>query len=123
MCIYLIVSLCQADKRFYEDAVLLVIPIHPVGTDLSRPRSHTNPMRHPNEKLCIAVRKNGEMMLRCDPEQTEELLKKKGAQWAMMKGKPMKNGWLVVEPEGLEKPEDFDAWITVALAFNQKISS
>ena len=73
-----------------------------------------------NEKLCVGIYKNGDMLLRCDPEVVDELLQKKGARWADMKGKPMGKGWLLIDPEGMADQKDFDDWINVALDFNKQ---
>ncbi len=73
-----------------------------------------------NGKLCVGVYSREDMMLRCDPAMTDELLTKKGARHADMKGKPMAEGWLLVSSEGIESKKDFDYWIGVALDFNRK---
>src|SRR4051794_18638689 len=73
-----------------------------------------------NEKLCVGAHSSGDMILRCDPEVTDELLTKKGARGAEMKGKPMTKGWLLISSEGITSQKDFDYWIGVALDFNQK---
>lgn len=74
-----------------------------------------------NRKLCVGVYgKGGDLMLRCDPATTDELLTKKGARWAEMGGKPMAKGWVLVSDEGITNQEDFQAWIAVALDYNSK---
>jgi TfoX/Sxy family transcriptional regulator of competence genes len=71
-------------------------------------------------KLCVGVLKSGEMLLRCDPAVVDEMLTRKGARWADMKGKPMGKGWLLISPEGMTSQEEFDSWIGVTLDFLQK---
>lgn len=71
-------------------------------------------------KLCAGAYNSGEMMVRCDPELVDELLTRRGARWADMKGKPMAKGWLLVSSEGMASQEDFDYWIGVALDFSRK---
>ena len=75
-----------------------------------------------NDKVCVRVF-NDEIMLRCEPEQTDELLTKKGARRFEMKGKPMMKGWLMIRPEGIKTKKDFDYWMNIALDYNQKIKS
>ena len=75
-----------------------------------------------NGKLSVGVFRREYMLLRCDPEVTDELLTRKGAQWAEMKGKPMAKGWVLISSEGLTSQKDFDDWIGVALDFNRKRS-
>lgn len=73
-----------------------------------------------NGHLCVGAAKNGDILLRCDPEVVDEMLTRKGARWADMKGKPMGKGWLLIDPEGTATQEDFDSWIGIALDFNRK---
>ncbi len=60
------------------------------------------------------------MLLRCDPEVVDEMLTRKGARRADMKGKPMGKGWLLISSEGMTSREEFASWIAVALDFNRK---
>ncbi len=71
-------------------------------------------------KLCVGVYRSGDMMVRCDPQMTDELLTKKGTRRGEMRGKLMTKGWLLISPEGIASEKDFDYWIRVALDFNQK---
>jgi len=73
-----------------------------------------------NGKMCVGAYSGGELMVRCDPDRADELVTRKGARQAEMKGKPMAKGWLLVSSEGTTSPHDFDYWIGVALDFNQK---
>lgn len=73
-----------------------------------------------NGKMCVGAYSGGEMMVRCDPDRADELVTRKGARHAEMKGKPMAKGWLLVSSEGTTSAQDFDYWIGVALDFNQK---
>jgi hypothetical protein len=75
-----------------------------------------------NDKMCVRVDKE-DIMLRCEPERTEELLSKKGARRFEMKGKPMMKGWLLIGPEGTATKKDFDYWMNIALDYNKKIKS
>ena len=64
-----------------------------------------------NGKLCVGVYSGGEMMVRCDPQMTDELLTKKGTRRGEMRGKLMTKGWLLINPEGIAGENDFDYWI------------
>ena len=52
-------------------------------------------------KLCVGVYRGEELMLRCDPAMTDELVTKKGGRRAEMKGKPMAKGWVLISSEGI----------------------
>lgn len=71
-----------------------------------------------NGKMCVGVDKD-DIMLRCEPERTDELLSKKGARSFDLTGKPMK-GWLLVNSEGTSNKKDFDWWMKTAIEANRK---
>jgi TfoX/Sxy family transcriptional regulator of competence genes len=73
-----------------------------------------------DDHLCVGAHKNGDMLLRCDPEVVDEVLTRKGTRWADMKGKPMAKGWLLIGSEAMSSQEDFDSWIGIALDFHRK---
>lgn len=72
-----------------------------------------------NDKMCAGVDKD-DLMLRCESERTEELLKKKGARRFDLSGKPMASGWLLISPEGTNSKKDFDFWIQIGIEANKK---
>src|SRR5579859_5388787 len=72
-------------------------------------------------KLLVRAHSDGNMMLRCEPDLTDELLQKKGVKRFEMKNKPLMNGWLLITAEGLESKNDLDSWIGIALEFNKKL--
>lgn len=72
-----------------------------------------------NGKMCVGVDKN-DMMLRCEPEYTDELVVKKGARHFNLSGKTTISGWLLIGPEGTATKKDFDYWVDLALDFNKK---
>jgi TfoX/Sxy family transcriptional regulator of competence genes len=74
-----------------------------------------------NEKMCAGVDKD-DMMLRCEPGMTAELLTKKGARPFDLTGKPMK-GWLLVDTAGTSAKKDFDFWIKTAIEANRKATT
>ena len=75
-----------------------------------------------NDKMCVGVNKD-DLMIRCEPEMTDELLKKKGTHvFDLSGGRPMK-GWLLVSAEGTTSKKDFDYWIDVAVEANKKLAA
>jgi TfoX/Sxy family transcriptional regulator of competence genes len=74
-----------------------------------------------NEKMCVGVDKD-DLILRCVPEQTEELLTKKGARIFNLTGKPM-TGWLLIGPEGTSGKNNLDYWINLSLESNKKVKA
>lgn len=76
-----------------------------------------------NGKMCVGAHSGNGMLLRCEPEMTEELLLKKGARRFEMKGKNNMKGWLIITPEGTGSKKDFDYWITLAIEYNTKLNT
>jgi TfoX/Sxy family transcriptional regulator of competence genes len=74
-----------------------------------------------NDKMCVGVDKD-DLIFRCEPEQTDELLAKKGARIFNLTGKPMK-GWLLIGPEATSGKKNLDYWITLALESNRKVKA
>jgi len=72
-----------------------------------------------NDKMCVGVDKD-DLIIRCAPEMTDELLSKKGARLFDLTGRPMK-GWLLIGPEGTSTPKGFDYWVGVAREANKDL--
>jgi TfoX/Sxy family transcriptional regulator of competence genes len=65
-----------------------------------------------NDKMCIGVN-NNDLIIRCNPEDTEELLKKPGAKPFDLSGKPSMKGWLLVGEKGSKK--DLEWWLALCI--------
>lgn len=73
-----------------------------------------------DEKLAVSVHKDGDLLVRADPDRAEELLGITGARPAEMgAGRPMNGGWISVGDEAISTDDDLDFWIGVALAYNE----
>lgn len=73
------------------------------------------------DKMCISVSGN-ELMLRLDPELTEQLVEENGTRPMVHGGKHMK-GFIYISPERFKNKKDFDHWIQLALDYNPKAKS
>ena len=71
-----------------------------------------------NDKMCVGIIKD-EMMCRIDPNLYETALEKQGCKPMEFTGRAMK-GWVLLEETGMASRQDFEYWITLALAFNSK---
>lgn len=76
-----------------------------------------------NGKMCVRAHRNKELMLRCEPAMTDQLLLKNGAKRFEMKGRSNMKGWLIITPEGLSSKDDFDYWMNVAIGYNAKLNA
>ncbi len=63
--------------------------------------------------MCVGVNRE-DLILRCEKDETDALLKKKGVrEFDLSGGQPMK-GWILVGSEATKTPAGFAAWITSA---------
>jgi TfoX/Sxy family transcriptional regulator of competence genes len=62
--------------------------------------------------MAVAASRQGGVMLRVDPERSDELVAKTKAYVAEMRGRPMR-GWLRVDPEHLRTMRQLKTWVTL----------
>ena len=74
-----------------------------------------------NDKMCAGVIKD-KMMARIDPGKTEEAYSKQGCREMDFTHRPMK-GFIFVDPEGLDKDQDLEYFIRLALEYNPMANS
>jgi len=74
-----------------------------------------------NDKMCINVSGN-DLMVRFDPALEAEVKHKKGFRTVVMKGREYK-GYGYISEEGYRAKKDFDYWVNLALAFNDRAQS
>jgi hypothetical protein len=68
------------------------------------------------DAMVVCVRGDGDLLVRANPGRADELLAREGARPAEMgAGRPMGPSWIAVGPEGLQRSEDLERWIAVAL--------
>jgi TfoX/Sxy family transcriptional regulator of competence genes len=72
-------------------------------------------------KMAVAVRPDGELLLRVDPDDAEELLRTPGASPAQMGAdRVMSKSWLSVSGDVTTTDEQLSDWLEAALRFNRK---
>ncbi len=72
-----------------------------------------------DESLAVGVRGQGGLLVRCDPDQVDELLQRPEAEWAKMGARSMKQGWLQIDADALDD-EVLAFWVDTALAYNDR---
>ncbi len=74
-----------------------------------------------NGKMTLTVnnRPDHQMMVHIDPELQEKALQRKGANVAIMRGKPM-TGWIFLTEDAIKGNENLQYWIDLALNFNKQ---
>ena len=66
-------------------------------------------------KLAIVASSRGGIMVRVDPERSDELCEEDGVEPMIMRGKPM-TGWLRVDTDRVESDGELTAWINRGVA-------
>ena len=69
------------------------------------------------DKMCVGIIKES-LMVRINPELHEASLKKKGCRVMDFTGRVMK-GFVIIDPEGIDKDKELDYWIGLALEYNK----
>lgn len=72
------------------------------------------------DSMVVSVGSDGDLLVRAEPERTEELLAIAGARLAEMgAGRAMGDGWITVDRNAIAGRESLDFWLDVALEHNQ----
>jgi TfoX/Sxy family transcriptional regulator of competence genes len=69
--------------------------------------------------MCIGVDKD-DLIVRCEKDQTESLLSKRGVRVFDLSGKRPMQGWLLVGPEATRTAAGFRSWIDFALVWTRQ---
>ncbi len=76
-----------------------------------------------NEKLALSAGRDGDLLVRVDPERAEELLTAHGARPAEMgAGRTMGKGWITVGQGAVATDEALDFWIDAAATYNDEVT-
>lgn len=71
-----------------------------------------------DDRMVVAARRHGDLLLRIDPDSNETLLTERGARPALMGAdRPMGPGWISVGPQALTG-DGLRTWLDHALAFH-----
>jgi TfoX N-terminal domain len=70
--------------------------------------------------MSVSASGQGGMLLRCDPDETDALVREPHAARFKMRGRAM-DGWLRVESEGLEGDAELERWVGVGVAYARSL--
>jgi hypothetical protein len=70
--------------------------------------------------MSVTVSRQGGLLLRCDPAETEALLARPHASPFEMRGRPM-SGWLRIAPEGLATKRSLGPWVKRGVAYARSL--
>jgi TfoX/Sxy family transcriptional regulator of competence genes len=70
--------------------------------------------------MTVSASGRGGLMLRVDPEATDDALARPHAELVVMRGRPMR-GWIRVTPEGVRTKRQLEAWVRRAVQFTRTL--
>ena len=70
--------------------------------------------------MAIAASGQGGLLVRCDPTDSDNLVKNNGATVAVMRGQPMP-GWLRVDDSKVKTKKDLGSWVTRGVAYARSL--
>lgn len=70
-------------------------------------------------RMAVAAGRNGDLLVRINPAQYDQLLQIPGAREAVMgTDRPMGPGWIRIERLNLESDDDLSSWIRTAMEYH-----
>ena len=75
-----------------------------------------------NGNMAVGASGQGGLLLRVDPEETDELLDEPHAEPFVMRGRLMQ-GWMRVAPEGLETERELARWVKRGVGYARSLPS
>ena len=69
-----------------------------------------------NDNLALSASNQGDLLIRCDPDDVDDLLDKPHVRWAEMRGRRMSRGWLRIDSDGYASDHDLSHWVDVAVS-------
>ncbi|HNP57298.1 MAG TPA: TfoX/Sxy family protein [Gordonia sp. (in: high G+C Gram-positive bacteria)] len=76
-----------------------------------------------DEKMAVCALKSGDLLVRVDADEHEELLATPGAETAEMGvGRTMGPGWIAVTAESIDDDEVLTFWCEKAIEYNRKVT-
>jgi TfoX/Sxy family transcriptional regulator of competence genes len=70
--------------------------------------------------MSVSASGQGGLLVRCDPTETEALLRKPHAEPFEMRGRAM-DGWLRVDPEGVRTKRELGPWVKRGVAYARSL--
>jgi hypothetical protein len=71
--------------------------------------------------MSVSVSRQGGLLLRVEPEQTEKLATRAHAHRFEMRGRELA-GWLRVDAEGVKAKRDLTRWVTLSVAYARSLA-
>ena len=73
-----------------------------------------------NGHMAVTASREGGLLLRIDPEQTDALVAVPHARPFVMRGREL-DGWLRIDPDGLVTDDDLERWVSRGVAYARSL--
>ncbi|HEU5002030.1 MAG TPA: TfoX/Sxy family protein [Actinomycetota bacterium] len=73
-----------------------------------------------NGNMAVSASGQGGLLLRCDPEASDEICARPHVERAVMRGRAM-DGWLRVGAEALATDEELQGWVRIGVAYARSL--
>ena len=70
--------------------------------------------------MSVSASRQGGLLLRVDPAQTEKLAGRAHAQRFVMRGREM-DGWLRIDPDGVKTKRDLARWVALGVGYARSL--
>jgi TfoX/Sxy family transcriptional regulator of competence genes len=70
--------------------------------------------------MAVSASGQGGLLLRCDPEETDTLVREPHVSRFEMRGRAM-DGWLRVDPAAIETPQDLERWVAIGVDYARSL--
>ena len=73
------------------------------------------------DRLVVSVNAAGQLLVRCAPEDVDDLVAEPGVAWAQMRARPMSRGWIRVDADALTGQDAVARWVRRAVAHAESL--
>jgi TfoX/Sxy family transcriptional regulator of competence genes len=73
-----------------------------------------------NGNMSVAASGQGGLMVRCDPEETDDLVHEPGAEHMVMRGRAM-DGWLRVRADAVSADAELERWVRQGVGYARSL--
>jgi TfoX/Sxy family transcriptional regulator of competence genes len=73
-----------------------------------------------NGNMSVAASGQGGLLVRVDPDESDELVRQPGVETMVMRGRPMA-GWLRVDADAVRTKKQLGAWVTRGVGFARSL--
>lgn len=74
-----------------------------------------------NGHMSVSASREGGLLIRCEPDQTEALLQQPGAEEFSMSNRGPMSGWLRVSADAVENDDDLSQWVDRSYLYAQSL--